>query len=104
MWECQYTQNIIKRICLTLLPDEFLTSLNKRSFLLGTGDQRLDNVYLIIKMYVYISRKSKKQFSESEFKNELALRIHSDYTKMNEYRFANKWHGLEHFKENVLLI
>ena len=54
MWECHHTRNIINFICRNLKSDDFKNNLTQPGFLFGTGDLRVDNMFLIIKSYIYI--------------------------------------------------
>ena len=90
-----------KFICRNLKSDDFKNNLTQPVFLFGTGDLRIDNMFLIIKSYIYTTRKHKKEFKFVDFLKEINMRIYSDKTHLSAERFRKKWHGLEYLLDNL---
>ena len=61
MWECDHTKNVINSICRNLKSDDFRNNLTQIGFFFGTGDPCIDNMFLIMKSYIYTKRKEKKR-------------------------------------------
>ena len=95
--ECGYSQNIIKKCCELLeVTNKTKQGIGHNELLFGTGEPKIDDLLLIIKLYIYKCRLNNGMFSVNTFQNEIAEPIKADSIFMTKEKFSTKWQGLEH--------
>ena len=88
-WECNHSQNIIRKCLCTL--KLFNLKFLRNDYLFGKQDVAVDNVALIIKYHIYILRIHDKKFVAQNFINEVRYRWIADSENMSRAKMECKW-------------
>ena len=70
-------------------------NLEREEFILGSQNVFKNNLYIIIKSYLYRLRHRHERFNGEVFKQEIKIRIASDRSTMSAHQFGIKWGSLQ---------
>lgn len=63
----------------------------KFEFLLGTNVPSIDKINIIIKLYIYKTRKDVGYFKSKDFLHEVGIRMLADKRSLTEQDYIRKW-------------